>query len=118
MSGFSFGLVSRLLRNRFQFRFQFCLRAASVSGFQFRFKFYQENYFILNTDYLNALLLGVFVFLLLGVFIAMISSCSDGRVKRAIASKVVDLGIISSPLKPNAQKSVPVFTAFPFDAQH
>ena len=30
MSGFSFGLVSRLLKNRFQFRFQFCLRAASV----------------------------------------------------------------------------------------
>ena len=39
MSGFSFGLVSRLLKNRFQFRFQFCLRVASVSGFQFRFKF-------------------------------------------------------------------------------
>ena len=31
MSGFSFGLVSRLLKNRFQFRFQFCLCTASVS---------------------------------------------------------------------------------------
>ena len=29
MSGFSFGLVSRLLKNRFQF----CLHVASVSGF-------------------------------------------------------------------------------------
>ena len=37
MSGFSFGLVSRLLRNRFQFRFQFCLHTTSVSGFQFKF---------------------------------------------------------------------------------
>ena len=36
MSGFSFGLVSRLLKNRFQF----CLRTTSVSGFQFRFKFH------------------------------------------------------------------------------
>ena len=33
MSGFSFGLVSRLLKNRFQFRFQFCLHTTSVSGF-------------------------------------------------------------------------------------
>ena len=45
MSGFSFGLVSRLLKNRFQFWFQFCLRAASVSGFQFRFKFYSRKLF-------------------------------------------------------------------------
>ena len=45
MSGFSFGLVSRLLKNRFQFRFQFCLRAISVSGFQFRFKFHPKKLF-------------------------------------------------------------------------
>ena len=37
MSGFSFGLVSRLLKNRFQFRFLFCLRTALVSEFQFKF---------------------------------------------------------------------------------
>ena len=43
MSGFSFGLVSRLLKNWFQF--QFCLRAASVSGFQFRFKFHPRKLF-------------------------------------------------------------------------
>ena len=43
MSGFSFGLVSRLLKNRFQFRFQFCLRTASVFGFQFRFKFHPRK---------------------------------------------------------------------------
>ena len=57
MSGFSFDLVSRLLKNRLQFLFQFGLRTAPVRGFQFRFKF------ILNTDYLSALLLGVFVLL-------------------------------------------------------
>ena len=45
MSGFSFGLVSRLLKNRFQFRFQFCLRTTSVSGFQFRFKFHPKKLF-------------------------------------------------------------------------
>ena len=61
MSGFSFGFVSRLLKNRFQF----CLRAASVSGFQFRFKtsFIQESYFTVNTDYLISLLFDVFVLL-------------------------------------------------------
>ena len=62
MSGFSFNLISRLLKNRFQFRFQFCLRAASVSGFQFRFKFHPRNYFTMNTDYLNPHL-GVLVLL-------------------------------------------------------
>ena len=61
MSGFSLGLVLRPLKNRFQLRFQFCLCTASVSGFQFRFKFHQESYFIVNTDYLNPLLLGIFV---------------------------------------------------------
>ena len=43
MSGFSFGLVSRLMKNRFQFRFQFCLRTTSVSGFQFRCKFHPKK---------------------------------------------------------------------------
>ena len=61
MSGFSSGLVSRLLKNRFQFRFQFCLRTTSVSEFQFRFKFHSKNYFTLNTDFLSALLFSVFV---------------------------------------------------------
>ena len=41
MSGFSFGLVSRLLKNRFQF----WLRITSVSGFQFRFKFHPKKLF-------------------------------------------------------------------------
>ena len=45
MSGFSFSLVLRLLKNRFQFRFKFCLRTASVSGFQFRFKFHLRKLF-------------------------------------------------------------------------
>ena len=39
----------------------------------------------------------------------MISSSSDGRVRRATASEVVDVGVIPSPVKPKAQKLV--FTA-------
>ena len=46
----------------------------------------------------------------------MISSSSDGRVRGAIASKVVDLDTIPSPVKPKTQKLV--FTASLFDAQH
>ena len=45
----------------------------------------------------------------------MISSSSDGRVRRAIASEVVDVGMISSPVKPKTQKLV--FTASLCDAQ-
>ena len=59
MSGFSFGLVSRLLKNRFQFY----LRTVSVSGFQFGCQFHSRKLFFLNTDYSNALLLGAFVLL-------------------------------------------------------
>ena len=40
----------------------------------------------------------------------MISSSSDGRVRRAIASDIVDLGIIPSPVKPKTQKLVLAFT--------
>ena len=58
MSGFRFGLVSRLLKNRFQF----CLRTASVAGFQLRLGSSKKIVF-LNADYLNALLLGVFALL-------------------------------------------------------
>ena len=46
----------------------------------------------------------------------MISSSSDGRVRRAIASEVVDLSIIPSSVKPKTQKLV--FTASVFHAQH
>ena len=60
MSGFSSGLVSRLLKNRFQFRFQFWLCATSVSRFKFRCKFYPRKLFSFEygpTDYVRALLL-------------------------------------------------------------
>ena len=109
MSGLSFGLVSRLLKNRFQFRFQFCLRAASVSGFQFRFKFHPRKLF-----YYEYVLFKSYTFWRF-CFITMIRSSSDGRVRRAIASEVVTWGIISSPVKPKTQKLV--FTASLFDAQ-
>ena len=46
----------------------------------------------------------------------MISSRSDGRVRRAITSEALNLGIIPSPVKPNTQKLVS--TASVFDAQH
>ena len=110
MSGFSFGLVSRLLKNRFQFRFQFCLRKTSVSGFQFRFKFHPKKLFYFKYGFFKCSTFERFC------CIAMISSRSDGRVRRAIASEVVDLGIIPSPVKPKTQKLV--FTASLFDAQH
>ena len=45
MSSFSFDLVLRLLKSRFHFRFQFCLRTVSVSGFQFRYKFHPKKLF-------------------------------------------------------------------------
>ena len=105
MSGFSFGLVSRLFKNRFQFRFQFCLRSASVSGFQFHSR--KLSYF----EY------GLFTcFTWRFCVITVISSNLDGRVRRVIVSEVVNLGIIPSPVKPKTQKLV--FTASLFDAQH
>ena len=94
MSGLSFGLVSRLLKNRFQFQFQFCLRAASVSGFQFRFKFHPRKLFYCEYELFKSSTFWCFC------FITMISSSSDGRVRRAIASEVVNWGIIPSPMKP------------------
>ena len=45
----------------------------------------------------------------------MISSSSDDRMRKAIASEVVDLGMIPSPVNPKTQKLV--FTASLFDAQ-
>ena len=109
MSDFSFGLVSRLLKNRFQFRFQFCLRVASVSGFQFRFKFHPRKLFYCQYELFKSSTSWRFC------FITMINSRSDGRVRKAITSEVVDLGMIPSPVKPKTQKLV--FTASLFDAQ-
>ena len=96
MSGFSFDLVSPLLQNRFQFRFQFCLRTASVSGFQFRFKFHPRKLFYFEYELFKCSTSWHFC------FITMINCRSDGRVRRS--SKVVDLGIIPSPVKPKTQK--------------
>ena len=109
ISGLRFGLVSRLLKNRFQFRFQFCLHVASVPGFQFRFKFHQRKLFYCEYELFKSSTSWRFC------FITMISSSSDGRVRRAIASEVVDLGMIPSPVKPKTQKLV--FTTSLFDAQ-
>ena len=60
-------------------------------------------------DYLNPLTSWRFC------FITMISSKSDGQVRRAIASEVVDLGMIPNLMKPKTQKLV--FTASLLDAQ-
>ena len=110
MSGFSFGLVSRLLKNRFHFRFQFCLRTASASEFQFRFKFHPKKLFYFDYGLFKCFTSWRFC------YITMISSSSDGPVRRAIASEVIDLGIIPSPEKPKTQPLVS--TASLFDAQH
>ena len=98
-----------MLKNWFQFWFQFCLRAASVSGFQFRFKFHPRNLFYSEYGLFKSSTLWRFC------FVMMISSRSYGRVRRAIVSEVVDLGIIPSLMKPKTQKLV--FTASLFDAQ-
>ena len=103
MSGFSFGLVSRLLKNRFQFR----SRATSVSGF--RFKFHPRKLFYGEYGLFKSPTSWRFC------FITMISSRSVGRVRRAIALEVVDLGMIPSLMKPTTQKLV--LTASLFDAQ-
>ena len=108
MSGFSFGSVSQLLKNRFQFRLQFCLRTVSVSGFQFRFKFHPRKLFYGKYGLFKSFTSWRFC------FITMISSRSDGQVRRAIASEVVDLGMIPNLMKPKTQKLV--FTASLFDA--
>ena len=79
MSGFSFGLVSRLLKNRFQFRFQFCLRTTSASGFQFRLKFHPKKLFYFEYGFFKCSIFKRFC------YIAMISRKSDGQVRRAIA---------------------------------
>ena len=97
MSGFSFGLVSRLLKNRFQFRFQFCLRTASVSEFQFRFKFHPRKLFYCEYGLFKSSTSWRFCFI-------TISGSSDGRVRGAIASELVDFGIIPSSVKPKTQK--------------
>ena len=64
-------LVLRLLKNRFQFRFQFCLRTASVSGFQFRFKFHPRKLFYFEYGLCKCSTSWRFC------FITMISSSSD-----------------------------------------
>ena len=98
-------LVSRLLKNRFQF----CLRATSVSGFQFRFEFHPRQLFYCEYELFESSTSWRFC------FITIISSSSEGLVRRAIASEVVDLGMIPHPVKPKTQKLL--FTASLFDAQ-
>ena len=98
MLGFSFFFL-RLLKNRFQF----CSRTASVSGFQFWFKFRPRKLFYFEYGLFKCSTFWRFC------FFTMISSTSDGQVKRAVASDVVDLGTIPSPVKPMTQKLV--FTA-------
>ena len=78
MSGFSFGLVLWLSKNRFQFRFQFGLGTASVSGFQFRFKFHPRKLFYFEYKLLFKCSTSWHI-----CFIT-ISSSSRGRVSRAV----------------------------------
>ena len=99
-----------MLKNQFQLRFQFRLHAASVSGFQFRFKFHPRKLFYCEYVLFKSSTSWRFC------FITMISSSLDDRVRRAIASEGVNLGIIPRSVKPKIQKLV--FTASLFDAQH
>ena len=61
MSGFSFDLVSQQLKIGFSFGFSFACAQLQFLGFGL--SFIQESPFILNTDYLSAPLLSVFVIL-------------------------------------------------------
>ena len=81
MSGFSFGLVTRLLKNMFQFRFKFCLHTTSVSGFQFRFKFHPRKLFYFEQELFKCSISWRFC------LITMINCSSDDRVRRAIDRK-------------------------------
>ena len=103
-------LVSQLLKNRFQSWFQFCLHTASVSGFQFWFKFDPRKLFYFEYGLFKRSTSWRFC------FIMMISRSSNGQVRRAIASEVVDLGIIPSRVKRKTPKLV--FTASLFDVLH
>ena len=74
-SGVSFGVVKSRCQVSVLVRFHGCRKIGSSFGFSFtcaqlRFvgfsfglSFIQESYFIVNTDYLNPVLLGVFVLL-------------------------------------------------------
>ena len=93
MPGVSFGLVSRIRKNRFKF----CLCIASVSAQVSSKKTGKRSIF------------WRFCF-------TTISSSSDGRVSRAIASEVVDLGFIPSSVKPKTRNFV--FAVSTFDTQH
>ena len=68
MSGFSLGLVSRLLKNRFQF----CLGTTSVSGFQFQFRFHPKKLFYFEYGFFKCSIFYRFC------YNAIISSRSDG----------------------------------------
>ena len=83
------------------------MHATSVSGFQFRFKCHPRKLFYCEYESFKSSTSWRFC------FITMISSSSDGRVRRAIASEVVDLSMITSAVKPKTQKLV--FTASLFD---
>ena len=63
MSGISFGLVLRMIKNRFKFWFRLCLCMASFLRLSFGLSFIQENCIILNTHFVSALFFGVFALL-------------------------------------------------------
>ena len=79
-------------------------------GFQFRFKFHPRTLFYFEYGLFICSTSWHFC------FITMISSSSDGRVRRAIASEVVNFGLIPGPVKSKTQKLV--FTASLFQPQH
>ena len=67
-------LVSWLLKNRFQF----CLRTAAISGFQFWFNFYPRKLFYFEYGLFKCFTAWRFC------FITMVSGSSRGRVRRAM----------------------------------
>ena len=63
MLGFSLGWFHGCRKIGSSFGFSFAYAQLRFLGFSFGLSFIQESYFTVNTDYLNPLLLGIFVLL-------------------------------------------------------
>ena len=106
MPGFSFGLVSRLLKNKFQFQ----LHQISVFEFQFPFKFHPRKLFYIEYKLFKCSIFWRFS------TITMIRNSSDGRVGRAIYFRRCQLGFDAKSGLTKTQKLV--FTDSLFNSQH
>ena len=104
--GISFGLVSRMIKNRFKF----CLCKASV--FEFQFKFHLRKLFYVEDRLFKRSIFWNFC------SITMISSSLDGRMGTSNCFRSCRLGFNSKFSDTNDLKNSSLFTASIFDTQH